>query len=113
MTRRTPLNFFASGAVSPVRYFCFRLQPEFLVPAHGPSVLLPKFVGPRAYLLLKPPCSNAPFQLLPQFLNKPPKALRCRLVRDTASEPLCPFNLALQFAGIVVLIHSALSNKAL
>jgi hypothetical protein len=64
-------------------------------------VLLPKFAGPRADLFPR----SAPLQLLPQFLNEPPEALRRRLVADVGSEPLCSFDLALQFVRIFIVIH--------
>jgi hypothetical protein len=70
-------------------------------------MLLPKFVGQRSDLLLKPPCSKAPLQLPPQFVNEPPEALRCCLVADVGSEPPCSFDLPLEFANIFTLIHWA------
>jgi hypothetical protein len=73
-------------------------------------MLLPKFVGPRSDLLLKPPCCKAPLQLQPQFLNDPPEPLSCRLVTDARREPLCSFDLSFQFGGIFILIHAPLSN---
>jgi hypothetical protein len=75
-------------------------------------MLLPKFVGPRSDLWLKPPCGKAPLKLPPQFVNEPPDALRCRLVTDVRSEPLSSFDLPLQFAKIFVLVHAALSHSS-
>jgi hypothetical protein len=106
------LASFSFAAESGPDYICFRLQPELDVSARRAAVLLPKFVGPRSDLLLKPPCSKAPLQLLFQFLNKPPEALRCRLVTDVGSKPPCSFDLPLQFAKLFILIHAALSNSS-
>ena len=76
-----------------------------LIQSFTAAMLLPKFVGPRSDLLLKPPCSKAPLQLPPQFLYESPEALRRRLVTNVGSEPPCPFDLALKFASIFTLIH--------
>jgi hypothetical protein len=100
----------AKSSPSPPDHVFFRLQPELHISTCGPAVLLPKFVRPRSDLLLKPPCSKAPLQLLLQFLNKPPKALRCGLVADVGSEPPCSFDLALKVVRIFILIHRAISH---
>jgi hypothetical protein len=103
--RKSPNIIQLGGKVLPLITSSSRLQPELHISARRPAVLLPKFVGPRSDLLLKPPCSKPPLQLLFQFLNKPPEALRCRLVTDVGSEPPCSFDFALQFANIFTLIH--------
>src|SRR3954469_3887924 len=82
------------------------LKPELQGAARGTSALFPKFMGACTGRLLCAPRLPMLLQLPLQILDPRPQPLHSRLIGDTRSHPGRLFDFALQFPGVVTLIHT-------